>query len=106
VRNLVVVLRDGRAALDWLLAAIDESGGPALPALVLLDINLPLISGVEVLRRMRAHPQLATLPVVILSTSRERRDLRDGYIAGRQASAPECRNRARGRARGPASGAA
>ena len=85
VRNPVVVVRDGRAALDWLLAAIDEAGGLGLPSLVLLDINLPLISGVEVLRRMRAHPQLATLPVVILSTSREQRDLRDCYMAGANA---------------------
>lgn len=85
VDNPVVVTRDGRAALDWLLAALESPQQFELPALILLDINLPLITGIEVLRRMRAHPQLATLPVVMLSTSREARDLRDCYRAGANA---------------------
>jgi len=85
VKNPVVVARDGKAALDLLLGALEGAAGPHLPALVLLDINLPLIGGVEVLRRMRAHPQLAMLPVVVLSTSREPRDLRNCYLAGANA---------------------
>lgn len=85
VPNPVVVVRDGKAALDWLAAAAEGRDGRELPALVLLDINLPLIGGVEVLRRLRAHPKLATLPVVVLSTSSEPRDLRDCYGAGANA---------------------
>ena len=85
VDNPIAVARDGRAALDWLLAALDNPDEVELPALILLDINLPLIGGVEVLRRLRAHPQLSTLPVVVLSTSREPRDLRDCYRAGANA---------------------
>lgn len=85
VRNPVVVARDGKEALDWLLGALEGPSGPDLPALVLLDINLPRVDGVEVLRRMRAHPQLAMLPVVMLSTSRESRDLRNCYLAGANA---------------------
>jgi len=85
VRNPVVVVRDGRAAIDWLLAALDGKDGKRLPALTLLDVNLPLLGGVEVLRRLRAHPRLAMLPVVVLSTSSEPRDLRDCYAAGANA---------------------
>jgi len=85
IKNPVVVVRDGRAAIDWLLAALDGKDGKRLPALILLDIKLPLIGGVEVLRRLRAHPRLAMLPVVVLSTSSEARDLRDCYTAGANA---------------------
>lgn len=81
VVNPVVVVRDGKAALDWLLAVLEDESRQ-LPALVLLDINLPLLDGIEVLRRINSHPQLATLPVVVLSTSSEARDLRDCYGAG------------------------
>jgi two-component system response regulator len=70
---------DGEACLAALLP---EHGTPVQPALVLLDINLPKIGGLEVLDRLRADPRTSTLPVVILTTSRERRDVLEGYRLG------------------------
>jgi len=84
VPNPVVVARDGREALDYLLASAHgkPADAAALPALILLDLNLPKISGLEVLRRMRNHPRTRMLPVVIFTTSKERRDLFDCYQSG------------------------
>jgi two-component system response regulator len=78
VQGRVEVARDGVAALDYLL------GEPpaALPAVVLLDLNLPKVSGLEVLERLRAHPRTRLLPVVILTSSREHADLARGYALG------------------------
>jgi CheY-like chemotaxis protein len=75
--NDIVVARDGQAALDYLF---DES--QPLPALVLLDLKLPKVSGLEVLQKLRATERTAILPVVILTTSREEQDLMDGYRSG------------------------
>lgn len=75
--NEIVVARDGQAALNYLL---DES--KPLPALVLLDLNLPKISGLEVLQRLRATDRTAILPVVILTTSKEDQDLLQSYRTG------------------------
>lgn len=69
----LVVARDGREALDMLAA-----DGP-LPQLVLLDLNLPRLSGHQVLDRIRADPRLATLPVVVLSTSSSPADVAFAY---------------------------
>ena len=77
VINDIIVARDGQAALDHLL---DEN--KPLPALVLLDLKLPKISGLEVLQRLRATDRTAILPVVILTTSKEDQDLLDGYRSG------------------------
>lgn len=74
--NEVVVARDGVRALEYLL------NGPELPALVLLDLKLPKIDGLEVLRRVRAAPRTRLVSVVILTSSKEDRDLVSGYDLG------------------------
>ena len=78
--NPITAVPDGEACLAALLP---EPGRAALePALILLDINLPKISGLDVLGRLRADPRTRTVPVVILTTSRERRDVAAGYRLG------------------------
>jgi two-component system response regulator len=77
--NPIIAVPDGEACL----AALLPERGPAVhPALVLLDINLPKIGGLEVLGRLRADPRTRTVPVVILTTSREQRDVLEGYRLG------------------------
>jgi two-component system response regulator len=78
VSNPVHVVRDGQEAVDYLLGC---SPG-ARPALVLLDLKLPRIGGLEVLRRIRADERTRTLPVVILTSSSEEQDLIAGYEQG------------------------
>lgn len=86
VANEVVVARDGAAALDYLFATGEFAGrGDSLPALVLLDLNLPKYDGLEVLRRVRANPRTALVPVVILTSSREDEDVIRGYKLGANA---------------------
>jgi CheY-like chemotaxis protein len=81
--NAVVVVRDGAEALEYLYYEGDyrlrERGEPAV---VLLDIKMPKVDGLEVLRRIKADPKLRTIPVVILTSSREERDLVQGYELG------------------------
>lgn len=78
--NEVVVARDGAEALDYLLDPKDR--GYALPNLVLLDLKLPKIDGLEVLRRMREEPRTRLLPVVVLTTSKEESDMLTSYNLG------------------------
>ncbi len=83
ISNKVVVARDGVEALDYLFATGSHAGrDPALPAVILLDLKLPRIDGLEVLRRVRAEPRTSLLPVVILTTSKEQQDILDGYRLG------------------------
>ena len=83
ISGTVVVKRDGAEALDYLLVRRSDSGGTtALPQLILLDLNLPKIDGLEVLRRIRADARTRLLPVVILTSSREDTDLIRGYDLG------------------------
>ena len=77
VANPVVIARDGAEALRILLA--DEAEDFAL---VLLDLRLPKVSGLEVLARLRADPRTRLTPVVILTTSKEESDLIQGYSLG------------------------
>jgi two-component system response regulator len=77
IRNEVVVARDGAAALDYLFA-----DGRDLPTVVLLDLKLPKVDGLEVLRRVRADGRTKLVPVVILTSSREEQDLISGYSLG------------------------
>jgi two-component system response regulator len=77
--NPIIAVPDGEACL----AALLPEHGPAVhPALVLLDINLPKIGGLEVLGRLRADPRTRTVPIVMLTTSREQRDVLEGYRLG------------------------
>ncbi|MDH4284047.1 MAG: response regulator [Gallionellaceae bacterium] len=80
----LVVMRDGQEALDYLLAAGEYAGRDAneQPRLVLLDLNIPKISGLEVLRRIRADERTRLQPVVVLTSSKEERDLVASYSLG------------------------
>jgi two-component system response regulator len=84
ISNGVVVASDGAMALDYLFGTGEFDGRDVddLPQVVLLDINLPKINGLEVLRRIRADERTATLPVVILTSSKEEQDLVEGYRCG------------------------
>jgi two-component system response regulator len=84
IKNEVVVTRDGAAALDYLFGNGDYAGrNPAdLPAVVLLDLNLPKIGGLEVVRRVRENSITALLPVVLLTSSDEEEDRLKGYQLG------------------------
>lgn len=78
--NEVAVARDGQEALDYFFGE-EASGNPA-PTLMLLDLKLPKIDGLEVLRRIRADQRTALQPVVILTSSKEEQDIINGYRLG------------------------
>jgi CheY-like chemotaxis protein len=84
IANEIVVARDGVEALDALFGppTSSEATPRPLPALVLLDLKLPKVDGLEVLRRIRAEERTRLLPVVILTSSAEERDLVDSYALG------------------------
>ena len=84
VCNRIDVVRDGQQALDYLFCRGDFSSrsGSALPAVVLLDIGLPKISGLDVLTRLREEPSTRHVPVVILTSSDEPTDLVRSYQNG------------------------
>lgn len=84
IKNEVVVARDGVAALDFLFGTGEFEGRDLtqMPQVVLLDLKLPKIDGLEVLRRMRADERTQLLPVVILTSSNEEQDLINGYGLG------------------------
>ncbi len=84
--NEVVVLHDGVEALDYLrMTGPFEHRAPGLPVVVLLDIKLPKVDGLEVLRQMRTDPALRVIPVVMLSSSHEEKDLLQSYSLGTSA---------------------
>lgn len=80
----VAVARDGAEALDFLFATGVHDGRDAtrLPAVVLLDLKLPKVDGLDVLRRVRAEPRTRFIPVVIMSSSDESRDVTESYRLG------------------------
>lgn len=82
--NEVVVARDGVEALDFLFGTGTYEGRDLsiMPEVVLLDLKLPKIDGLEVLQRLRTDPRTKLLPVVILTTSREQEDLMQSYAWG------------------------
>jgi two-component system response regulator len=84
IANEVIVARDGVAALDFLFATGSHAGRDAgdLPEVVLLDLKLPKLHGLEVLQRIRADERTKLLPVVILTTSSEDRDVVESYRLG------------------------
>ena len=78
VPNIIVVARDGAEALEYLFAQ-DAS---RLPSLILLDLKLPKISGLEVLEKLKSDTRTRTLPVVVLTSSDEERDIFQSYNLG------------------------
>ena len=84
IANPVVVARDGVEALDYLFGTGSFAGRDLAdaPAIVLLDLKLPRVDGVEVLRQMRADPRTRPLPVIVLTSSIEEQDLVSGYSMG------------------------
>jgi two-component system, response regulator len=84
VLNEVVVARDGVEALDYLFASgtHSERDTGVMPQLILLDLKLPRVDGLEVLKRLRSDERTRLLPVVILTSSKEQQDMLDGYGLG------------------------
>ena len=84
VANELVVAEEGQAALDYVFGAGAYAGRDVteLPALVLLDLKLPRVDGLEVLRRIRADERTRRLPVVVLTTSKEEQDIAASYDRG------------------------
>ncbi|MDD5297058.1 MAG: response regulator [Rhodocyclaceae bacterium] len=84
ISNQVIVARDGVEALDYLFGTGPHEGRDTsvMPALILLDLKLPRVDGLEVLRRVRADVRTCLLPVVVLTTSREQQDIHEAYSFG------------------------
>jgi two-component system, response regulator len=84
IANKIVVVRDGAEALDYLFATgpYADRDSLDLPQVTLLDLKLPKVDGLEVLRRIRSDPRTRMLPVVILTSSREEQDLTQAYSSG------------------------
>ena len=77
--NTIQVARDGEEALAFFAR---WEAGEAMPAVILLDINLPKVNGLEVLQRLKSHPVFRRIPVVVLTSSRENSDLKTAYDLG------------------------
>ena len=77
--NPLQVARDGQEALDWIKRW--ENGEPQ-PTVILLDLKLPIYNGLEVLQRLKSHETFQKIPVVVLTSSRESRDIQEAYRLG------------------------
>jgi CheY-like chemotaxis protein len=83
VANKIDIARDGAEAVDYLFRRNQYASRPDFePVVVLLDVKLPKLNGIEVLRAIRSAPQFARLPVVMVTSSREEPDLRTSYDLG------------------------
>lgn len=84
IGNEIVVVRDGEEALDFIFrrGAYSVRNPNEYPQIILLDLKLPKIDGLEVLRQIRANPRTRLLPVIILTSSKEEQDLIEGYSEG------------------------
>ena len=84
IANEVFVARDGQEAIDFLFATGKYAGSDpkALPAVVLLDLKLPKLNGIDVLNRLRADPRTRLIPVVVLTSSSEDEDMLRSYESG------------------------
>src|ERR1700689_554898 len=82
--NHVFVVRDGEEALDFLFCTGPHAGRSLdhPPKLVLLDLKMPKVDGMQVLKRLKGDPRTRTIPVVLMTSSREERDLANGYDLG------------------------
>lgn len=77
--NPIEVARDGAEALEWIEKW--DSGSP-IPTVILLDLKLPKVDGLEVLRQFKAHPKYRVIPIVVLTTSEEDKDVKTAYQLG------------------------
>lgn len=84
INNQVIICRDGEDALNWLFCKGNHSGRDKdlVPQVILLDIKLPKVDGLEVLKKIRSHAETCRLPVVILTTSSEEKDVLRSYDLG------------------------
>ena len=83
IANEIVLARDGVQALDYIFCEGEYAGRePEPPAVVLLDLKLPKINGLEVLERVKAHPEHRNIPMVMLTSSREESDVVRSYSVG------------------------
>jgi two-component system response regulator len=84
IGNNLIVVRDGAEALDFLFGTGSYAGRDTtnMPQIILLDLNLPKVGGLDVLRRIRENMSMRLLPVVILTSSKEDQDLINGYSLG------------------------
>lgn len=84
IHNRVVVLRDGVEAQDYIYArgAYADRRADEIPDLILLDLKIPRVNGLEVLASLRTHPGTKLIPVVILTSSREEQDIMEAYHLG------------------------
>ena len=82
--NQITVVRDGEEALEYIFCtgAYSHRNIENGPKIVLLDLNLPKIDGLEVLRQIKSHPKTRVIPICVLTTSREERDIVDSYQLG------------------------
>lgn len=80
--NPIIVARDGEEALDYVHSQGRFADDAPVPALVLLDIRLPRLDGIEVLRELKTHPVYRTVPVAMLTTSENERDIENCYTLG------------------------
>ena len=84
LRNNIITVKDGQEALDWLLGsgAYAARNSDLKPGVVLLDLKLPKVDGLEVLRAIRGNEKTKLIPVVMLTSSREARDIQESYKLG------------------------
>lgn len=82
ILNQVTVAHDGAEALDLLFGGASDGNGAIRPSLILLDLNLPKVDGLELLHRIRADERTRITPVVVLTSSKEQEDVLAGYRGG------------------------
>ena len=83
IPNAVVVARDGVQAIDYLFGTTEGAvAAPTLPQVILLDLNLPKLNGLDVLRKIRSEQRTRFLPVVVLTSSKEEEDILNSYSLG------------------------
>lgn len=83
IANHIVVLRDGAEAIEYLFDKNETPLPPEkVPKLILLDLKLPKVNGIEVLRRIKTSAQIASIPIVVLTSSRQDQDLEECYRLG------------------------